>query len=203
MKPLCPWHHWKFQITCFVWGESHEEKDGAALVSSTLHYDLKRDKWELGTGNWCEEKLVDVFAGRGGWPPCLFLMLTADAVLGRGSGHQHDFVALQNSQALPANSNTTCSLSNRRGRVAYDWVLKNWNPLERFMATFSNHHVNRNPHSLFNGWDSESCLLHISRPCLVSENQKGACGSMGLEGRVAHLQHTLTNTCSSSDNKIE
>lgn len=48
MKPLCPWNHWKFQITCFVWGESHEEKAGAVLVLSTLHNDLKRDKWELG-----------------------------------------------------------------------------------------------------------------------------------------------------------
>lgn len=140
MKPLYPRNlEISNDLLCFG-GVTWEGWSRVGIIHLALWFEER----QVGTGYWgliwreagrsLLGELVDLHA-------YFLCLLQMQCWVGRGSGHHHDFMALQNSHALSANSNTKCSLSNRRGWVAYDLVLKNWNPLERFMATFRNHNL--------------------------------------------------------------
>lgn len=120
--------------------------------------------WVLGIWDWSGRGTCGCLSGELVNLHACFLRFFANAVLGRGSGHNHALPALQNSQALSASSETIVFTQYlRRVWVAYDLILKNWSPLEIVMGTFSNQIVKLTETLIF-----YSMTVIVNRLCYTS-----------------------------------
>lgn len=175
-------------MTCFVWWESQEGRIEQSWRYTALWGEAidKVTMCVLGVGCWLLpwKRNLWVFVQNAGQASCLFLMLFANAVLGRGSVSNCALWLCRTLKLFQNLHKPLCSVSNFAKLEFSDWIHKNGNPLEICTVTLSHQNVNSNSHSLFNGSNTKSYWLHISRSPSVLKTKGSVCGgqSVGWSG---------------------